>query len=142
MAGVGRIVTGAVPSLSCPASQVPQCCYSIRDGGAVTGVSGWDPGHIHCGKAVSVAVVLDIVLGLAKIAPVVLQCPCRRRGRRWCMVTNIRRGGIRWALWARVLHAPAVVVAVVGCAAVPDPLVGARACTLEGPGDTWRSRTS
>ena len=23
----------------------------------------------------------------------------------------------------------------------PDPLVGARACTLDGPGDTWRSRT-
>ena len=47
---VGRIVMGAVPSLSCPASQVPQCCYSIRDGRAVTGVSGWDPGHIHCGN--------------------------------------------------------------------------------------------
>jgi len=50
MVGVGRKVTGAVPSLSCPASQVPKCCYSIRDGGAVTGVSGWDPGHIHCGN--------------------------------------------------------------------------------------------
>jgi len=50
MVGVGRKVTGAVPSLSCPASQVPQCCYSIRDGGAVTEVSGWDPGHIHCGS--------------------------------------------------------------------------------------------
>ena len=50
MVGVGRKLTGAVPSLSCPASQIPQCCYSIRDGGAVTGVSGWDPGHIHCGN--------------------------------------------------------------------------------------------
>ena len=50
MVGVGIIVMGAVPSLSCPVSQVPQCCYSIRDGGAVTGVSGWDPGHIHCGN--------------------------------------------------------------------------------------------
>src|SRR4029079_4208333 len=49
MVGVGRIVTGAVPSLSCPASQVPQCCYSIRDGGAVTEVSGWGPGPLHCG---------------------------------------------------------------------------------------------
>ena len=48
MVGVGRTVTGAVPSLSCPALQVPRCCYSTRDGGMVTGVSGWDPGHIHC----------------------------------------------------------------------------------------------
>ena len=50
MVGVGRIVTGAVQSLSCLASQVQQCCYSIQDGGAVIGVSGWDPGHIHCGS--------------------------------------------------------------------------------------------
>ena len=50
MVGVGRTVTGAVPSLSCPAAQVPRCCYSIRDGGRVTGVSGWDPGHIYCGN--------------------------------------------------------------------------------------------
>ena len=50
MVGVGRTVTGAVPSMSCPASQVPRCCYSIRDGGMVTGVSGWDVGHIHCGS--------------------------------------------------------------------------------------------
>ena len=50
MVGVGSIVTGAVPSLSCPVSQVPKCCYSIRDGGPVTGVSGWDHGHIHCGN--------------------------------------------------------------------------------------------
>ena len=50
MVGVGRKVTGAVPSLSCPASQVPKCCYNIRDGGTVTGVSGWDPGHMHCGN--------------------------------------------------------------------------------------------
>ena len=50
LVGVGKKVTGAVPSLSCPASQIPQCCYSIRDGGAVTEVSGWDPDHIHCGN--------------------------------------------------------------------------------------------
>ena len=50
LVGVGRKVTGAVPSLSCPASQIPQCCYNIRDGGAVTEVSGWDPGHIHRGS--------------------------------------------------------------------------------------------
>ena len=37
--------------------------------------------------------------------------PCRRRGRRWCMVFYIRRGGVQWALRTRVLHAPAVVVA-------------------------------
>ena len=34
------------PALS--ASQVPRRCYSVRDGGKVTRVSGWDPGHIHC----------------------------------------------------------------------------------------------
>ena len=50
MVGVGRTVTGAVPSLSNPALQVPRCCYNIRDGGMVTGVSGWDAGHIHCGN--------------------------------------------------------------------------------------------
>ena len=50
MVGVGRKVTGAVPSLSCPASQVPKCCYIIRDGGVVIGVSGWDLSHIHCGN--------------------------------------------------------------------------------------------
>jgi len=48
--GVGSIVTGAVPSLFCPVLQVPRGCYSIRDGGMVTGVSGWDAGHIHCGN--------------------------------------------------------------------------------------------
>ena len=63
--------------------------------------------------------------------------PCRRRGRRWCMVFYIRRGGIQWALRTRVLHAPAVA----GRAAAPDPLVGVRACTLGSPGDAWRSRT-
>jgi len=28
----------------------PLCRCSARDGGAVTGVGGWDPGHIHCGE--------------------------------------------------------------------------------------------
>ena len=41
---------GSSAKLSCPALNVPQCCYSNRDGGAVTEVSGWDPGHIHCGN--------------------------------------------------------------------------------------------
>ena len=50
MVGVGRTVTGAVPILSCPASQVPKRCYSVRDGGMETEVSGWDPGHIYCGS--------------------------------------------------------------------------------------------
>ena len=50
MVGVGRTVTGAVSSLSCPASQVPRRCYSVRNGGVVTKVSGWDPGHIYCGS--------------------------------------------------------------------------------------------
>ena len=67
--------------------------------------------------------------------------PCRRRGRRWCMVFYIWRGGVQWALRTRVLHAPVVAVAVAGRAAAPDPLVRVRACTLGGPGDTWRSRT-
>ena len=30
--------------------ECPQCCYSDRGGGAVTGVSGWDVGHIHRGS--------------------------------------------------------------------------------------------
>ena len=50
MVGVGRTVPGAVSDPSCPASQIPQCCYSNWGGGAVTGVSGWDPGHIHYGN--------------------------------------------------------------------------------------------
>ena len=37
--------------------------------------------------------------------------PCRRRGHRCCVVLYIWRGGIRWALRTRVLHAPAVLVA-------------------------------
>ena len=45
--GYGRSAR-AVLSLSCPASQVPRRCYSVRDGGAVTRVSGWDPDHIYC----------------------------------------------------------------------------------------------
>jgi len=61
LVGVGRIVTGAVPSLSYPASQVPQCCHSNRDCGAVTGVSGWDPGHIHCGDGGPTPPVLGAV---------------------------------------------------------------------------------
>ena len=50
MVGVGRTVTRAVTSLSYPALQAPRCGHSIRDGGRVTGVSGWDPGHIYCGN--------------------------------------------------------------------------------------------
>ena len=61
MVGVGRTVTGAVPSLSCPSSQVPRCCYSIRDGGMVTGVSAWDPGHIHYGSDSLTPSVLGVV---------------------------------------------------------------------------------
>ena len=39
-----------MPSLPYPALQAPRCVYSIRDGGRVTGVSGWDPGYIYCGN--------------------------------------------------------------------------------------------
>jgi hypothetical protein len=62
---------------------------------------------------------------------------CRRRGNCWCMVFHIQRSGIRWALRIRVLHVPAV--AMVGRAVPPDPLVGVRACTLGGPGDSIRA---
>jgi hypothetical protein len=41
---------GTVSSALRPASQVPQCCHSVRDGGAGTGVGGWDSGHSHCGE--------------------------------------------------------------------------------------------
>ena len=50
MVSVGKTVMGAVPILSCLTSQVPKRCYSVRDGGVVTRVSGWDPGHIYCGS--------------------------------------------------------------------------------------------
>ena len=42
MVGVGRTVREL-----CRACLVPQCCYNNWGGGAVTEVSGWDPGHIH-----------------------------------------------------------------------------------------------
>src|SRR6185312_7254388 len=94
------------------------------------------------GMASGVAVVLDVVLGPAEAAPTscggradVLPAPASG------MVFYIRRGGVRWALRTRVLHAPAVAVAVAVRAAAPDPLVGVWACTLGGTGDTWRSRT-
>ena len=61
LVGVGRIVTGAVQSLSCLASQVPQCCYNIWYGEVVTEVSGWDPGHIHCGNGGPTPPVLGAV---------------------------------------------------------------------------------
>ena len=61
MIGVGRTVTGAVSDPSCPASQIPQCCYSNWGGGAVTEVSGWDPGHIHCGSGSLTPPVLGAV---------------------------------------------------------------------------------
>src|SRR6185503_2466252 len=61
MVGVGRTVTGAVPSLSCPASHVPQCRYSNWGSKAVTDVSGWDPGHIYCGSGSLTPPVLGAV---------------------------------------------------------------------------------
>ena len=64
-------------------------------------------------------IVVDIVLGPAEIAPA------------------YSSGGILRAQQVKVSHAPAVA----GHAAVPDPLVGVLACTLEGPGGTWKSRT-
>ena len=61
MVGVGRTGTGAVPGPSCLASHVPQCRYSLRDGGAVIEVSGWDSGHIHCGSVSLTPSVLGVV---------------------------------------------------------------------------------
>ena len=89
MVGVGRTVMGAVPSLSCPASQVPRCYYSIRDGGMVTEVSGWDPGHIHCGSVSLTPSVLGVVAEwLAFNASV-----RRVVGRRGCL-SLVPRGGL------------------------------------------------
>ena len=48
--GLGGTVTGAAPSPSYPALQVPRRCYSVRFGGVMTRVSGLDPGHIYCGN--------------------------------------------------------------------------------------------
>ena len=47
------------PALS--ASQVPRRCYSVRDGGKVTRVSGWDPGHIYSGSGGLTPSVLSTV---------------------------------------------------------------------------------
>ena len=89
MVGVGSIVTGVVPSLSCPASQVPQCCYSIRDGGAVTGVSGWDPGHIHYGNGGPTPPVLGVV-----VEWLAFNASVRRAGERKGRLSFTSRGGL------------------------------------------------
>ena len=85
--GYGRSAR-AVPSLSCPASQIPQCCYSIRDGGAVTGVSGWDPGHIHCGNGGLTPPVLGAVAEWLAFNAFVR----RAVGRRGCLSLTPRGG--------------------------------------------------
>ena len=89
MVGVGSIVTGAVPSLSCPTSQDPKPCYSIRDGGAVTEVSGWDPGHIHCGNGGLTSPVLGAVAEWLAFNAFVR----RAVGRRGCS-SFVPRGGL------------------------------------------------
>ena len=89
MVGDGSIVTGAVPGLSCPASQIPQYCYSIRDGGAVTGVSGWDPGHIHCGNGGLTPPVLGAVAEWLAFNAFV-----RRTVGRWGCSSFVPRGGL------------------------------------------------
>ena len=89
MVGVGSIVMGAVPSLSCPASQVPKCCYNIRDGGAVTGVSGWDPGHIHYGNGGLTPPVLGAVAEWLAFNALVRRA-VERRGRS----SFVPRGGL------------------------------------------------
>ena len=89
MVGVGRKLTGAVPSLSCPASPVPKCCYSIRDGGAVTEVSGWDPGHIHCGSSGLTPPVLGAVAEWLAFNAFV-----RRAVGRWGRLSLVPRDGL------------------------------------------------
>ena len=89
LVGVGRIVTGAVQSLSCLASQIPQCCYSIQDGGAVAGVYGWDPGHIHCGNGGPTPPVLGAVVEWLAFNAFV-----RRAGERQGRLSLRPRGGL------------------------------------------------
>ena len=89
MVGVGRTVTGAVSCLSCPASQVPRCCYSIWDGGMVTGVSGWDPGHIYCGSGGLTPPVLGAVAEWLAFNAFARQVV----GRRGCL-SLVPRGGL------------------------------------------------
>ena len=85
------------------------------------------------GMVPGVAVALDIVLGLAEIAPVSSQ-PSRRRGRR-CGVYS--PPDVAW--WRSVgpagqglayIRAPAIA----GRVAVPDPLDGVLACALRRSG--------
>src|SRR6185369_13647895 len=46
-------------NLSCAVLNAPQCCYSDWGGRAVTGVSGRDAGHIHCGSGSLTPPVLE-----------------------------------------------------------------------------------
>ena len=89
MVGVGRTGMGAVPGLSCLASHVPQCRYSLRDGRAVTEVSGWDPGHIHCGSSGLTPPVLGAVAEWLAFNAFVR----RAVGRRGCL-SLVPRGGL------------------------------------------------
>ena len=61
MVGVGRTVMGAMPSCLVPRRMSHSVATSNRDGGAVTGVSGWDPDHIHCGNGGPTPPVLGAV---------------------------------------------------------------------------------
>ena len=85
--------------------------------------------------ASGVVVILGTVLVLAEITPVSHQ----PQQAAWSSLLDVRssRCGAPWAYRVRVLRTPAVA----GHAAVPDPLDRVQTCTLEGPGDTWRSRT-
>jgi len=89
MAGVSRIVMGTVLGASRPTSQVPQCCHSTRDGGAVTEVGGWDPGHIHCGNGGPTPPVLGAVEEWLAFNAFV-----RRAGERQGRLSLMPRGGL------------------------------------------------
>ena len=89
MVGVSITVMGAVPSLSCLVLHVPQWHYSLRDGGAVTEVSGWDLGHIHYGSGGLTPSVLGAVAEWLAFNAFVR----RAVGRRGCS-SFVPRGGL------------------------------------------------
>ena len=82
MAGVGRIVTGAVPSVLRPASQVPQCATApgMADGTLVTATVG------NGGLTPSVLSIVEEWLAL--------NASVRRAGERQGRLSLTTRGGL------------------------------------------------
>ena len=86
---------GAVPSPSYPASQVPRRCHSIRDGGVVTRVNGWDPGHIYCGSGGLMPPVLLAVVEWLALNAFVRRAVGRRSRLSLVPRDGLERGGDR-----------------------------------------------